>query len=93
MRAVESRAASERHGHYYLIYGSTCCFCAEGGGAVVQVAEHPLGPWRKTGVDLNAWNQGFPLGCGRPVPSQNNFVAQVPTTSGAVEYLVVSERC
>ena len=88
---VEAPMFFERNGWYYLIYGSTCCFCAEGGGAVVQVAPHPLGPWTHTGVDLNAWNRGLPLGCGRPVPSQNNFVALVATASGAAEYLFMGD--
>ena len=34
---VEAPMLFERHGYFYLVYGSTCCFCPEGGGAVVQV--------------------------------------------------------
>lgn len=87
---VEAPILFERNGWYYLLYGSTCCFCAEGGGAIVQVAPHPLGPWTHIG-DLNAWNRGFPLGCGRPVPSQNNFVATVATAGGEVEYVFMGD--
>lgn len=88
---VEAPVLFERSGFYYLMYGSTCCFCAEGGGALVQVARHPLGPWNKTGKDLNGWNEGLPLGCGRPVPAQNNFVAQVATASGGRTYLYMGD--
>lgn len=88
---VEAPILFERKGHYYLIYGSTCCFCAEGGSAEVQVASHPLGPWSRTGVDLNAWGAGPAGACGRPVPSQNNFVATVPTRSGEIAYLFMGD--
>ena len=86
---VEAPMLFQRDGWYYLIYGSTCCFCAEGGGAVVQVAPHPLGPWTHTGVDLNGWNAQ--TNCGRPVPTQNNYVATVHTAGGGVEYLFMGD--
>ena len=88
---VEAPMLFERRGWYYLVYGSTCCFCAEGGGAQVQVSPHPLGPWTRTGVDLNAWGRGVARGCGRAVPSQNNFVAQVATTGGRTTYLFMGD--
>jgi hypothetical protein len=31
---------------YYFMAGSGCCYCAGGGGAMVFVAPHPLGPWQ-----------------------------------------------
>ena len=40
---VEAPILFERRGWYYLIYGSTCCFCAEGSGSSVWVARHPAG--------------------------------------------------
>lgn len=86
---VEAPILFERRGWYYLIYGSTCCFCAEGGSATVQVARHPLGPWAPLGVDLNKWNTR--THCGRAVPSQNNYVAQVATSSGELEYLFMGD--
>jgi hypothetical protein len=86
---VEAPILFERRGWYYLVYGSTCCFCAEGGGAQVQVARHPLGPWESLGVDLNGWNRE--TNCGRPVPSQNNFVSRVTASDGATAYLFMGD--
>lgn len=43
----------ERKGWYYLIFGHTCCFCAQGSGALVYVAQHPLGPWTSMDTDIN----------------------------------------
>ena len=85
---VEAPILFERRGWYYLIYGSTCCFCAEGGSAVVMAAREPLGPWRRVG-NINPWNEE--TGCGRPVPTQNNFVATVATAAGDVEYLFMGD--
>ena len=85
---VEAPILFERRGWYYLIYGSTCCFCAEGGAAQVQVSRHPLGPWRHTGVDINAWRAG---GCGRAVPVQNNFVAEITASTGEVTHLFMGD--
>lgn len=76
---VEAPMLFERHGWYYLVYGNTCCFCAEGGGATVLVARHPLGPWSDTGVDLNPRSSP---GCARRIPSQNNYVMQIATPAG-----------
>eukprot|EP00931_Biecheleriopsis_adriatica_P028574 TRINITY_DN17031_c0_g1_i1.p1 TRINITY_DN17031_c0_g1~~TRINITY_DN17031_c0_g1_i1.p1 ORF type:complete len:440 (+),score=64.77 TRINITY_DN17031_c0_g1_i1:26-1345(+) len=87
---VEAPMLFERKGWYYLIYGTTCCFCSEGGNAVVQTARHPLGPWTRSGIDLNPWGV-HPGGCGRNVPSQNNYVAKVPTTNGSVEYIFMAD--
>jgi hypothetical protein len=88
---VEAPILFERRGWFYLIYGSTCCFCAEGGGAIVQVARDPLGPWERLGdgEDLNGWNHA--TGCGRPVPMQTNFVARLPIASGGIEYLIMGD--
>ena len=66
----------ERNGWYYLAYGHVCCFCAEGGGAVLLVARHPLGPWKETGVDLNP-RRGKGGKCGATIPVQNNHVFQI----------------
>merc|ERR1712216_64077 len=42
-----------RGSSYYLLYGHTCCFCANGANAEVWTASHPLGPWNNTGIDIN----------------------------------------
>lgn len=52
-KKMEAPAMFHRNGYYYMLYGHTCCFCKEGSGAHVQVAEHPLGPWTDTGLELN----------------------------------------
>ena len=45
----EAPAMFERQGTYYLLWTRFCCFCAEGSGAFVHTARHPLGPWRPQG--------------------------------------------
>ena len=75
-RGNEAPLLFERNGWYYLAYGHVCCFCAEGGGAVVLVARHPLGPWNDTGIDLNP-RRGRGGACGATIPVQNNHVFQI----------------
>lgn len=87
----------ERRGWYYLLYGRTCCFCGEGAGLLVKTAAHPLGPWTDSngGIDYFAWGHWeegiFKRKCGRTVPTQNNFVAQVPDSKGDVQYVFMAD--
>lgn len=50
---MEAPMMFKRNRYYYLLYGHTCCFCKEGSGAHIKVAESPLGPWTDTGFELN----------------------------------------
>ena len=41
---------------YYYMAGSGCCYCAGGGGAMVFVADHPLGDWKfQTNINAGAY--------------------------------------
>ena len=42
---LEGGGMFERHGLYYVMLGSDCCFCQWGGSARVFVAKDPLGEW------------------------------------------------
>ena len=51
---VEGVMLFKRRGLYYVMYGSCCCACREGSGAVVHTAKHIEGPWvRQPGGDMN----------------------------------------
>ena len=86
----EAPAMLERNGFYYMLYGHTCCFCKEGAGAHVQVAEHPLGPWTDTGIELNSkpkamWKRDH------SIKGQNSMVIKVAQASGEAGYVFVSD--
>jgi len=54
---------------YYLMTGSGCCYCAGGGGAMVFVAPHPLGPWKwQTSVNDALYLPFSPKGMPPPPP-------------------------
>ena len=48
----EAGGMFERHGLYYVIMGTDCCYCQWGGSARVLVAKDPLGEW----IDLTQVN-------------------------------------
>jgi len=77
---------------YYILYGPTCCFCPGGSGAIVMVADHPLGPWRDTGVDLNP-TKGKGLNKEYYVKGQNNYVFLANQFCGAedAEFIFTSD--
>ena len=81
----------ERQGWYYLLYGHTCCFCETGSGAHVMMAQHPLGPWTDTGVDINPASDILGLGV-REVPAQCNAVLTIEHEDGRdTEYLYTGD--
>jgi hypothetical protein len=43
----------KRHGRFYVIYGTCCCACRAGSGAVVLSATNISGPWVRQGRDVN----------------------------------------
>lgn len=74
------------------MYGPTCCFCPKGSGSVVLVAQHPLGPWKDTGMDLNPVNGRNEQ---RAISAQENDVFQVATLvngTSSVTYLYTGDR-
>lgn len=42
---VEAPAMFKRNGWYYLLFGTLCCYCSKGSGAMVFRSRHPLGPY------------------------------------------------
>jgi hypothetical protein len=46
---IEAPALFFREGTYYAVFGSCCCYCFQGSGAIVHTAPHPLGPWTLQG--------------------------------------------
>lgn len=50
---VEGAVLFKRHGIYYVIYGSCCCACRQGSGAVVSSAPTIRGPWTRQPRDVN----------------------------------------
>ena len=77
----------ERQGIYYLIFGHICCFCQQGSGASVWMANHPLGPWNDTKVDINPNH----IINGREIKAQTNYVVQVEKENGKIDYLYTGD--
>ena len=46
---IEAPALFFNDGLYYALFGSCCCYCYQGSGAIVHTAPHPLGPWTSLG--------------------------------------------
>ena len=76
----------QRNGYYYMLYSHTCCFCREGSGAHLQIAEHPLGPWTDTGIELNPKVKRE-----YTVKGQNSWVMRVAQADGTTGYVFVSD--
>jgi hypothetical protein len=77
----------ERKGWYYLLFGHTCCFCAQGSGALVYVADSPLGDWKSMDTDINPVVKRE-----RTVKAQCNYVISLESkTSGETQYLYTGD--
>lgn len=44
----EASTMFKRNGLYYVLTDNCCCFCGDGSGARVYIAQNPLGPYRYT---------------------------------------------
>jgi len=42
---VEAPAMFKRNGWYYVLFGTLCCYCPQGSGAMVFRSRNPLGPY------------------------------------------------
>jgi beta-xylosidase len=97
---VEGVMLFKRKGVYYLLYGSCCCACREGSGAVVHMAKDIAGPWtRQPGGDMNCKAgedvkvcAGMPAGAKRDRPTgeliinaQGIGLSVLPTSSTGEE--------
>ena len=67
---------------YYLIYGTLCCFCAQGGDAQVKVAVDPMGPWSRSVTNLNPWTDADGNANPDHIRGQNSAVIQVHRGGG-----------
>ena len=69
----------DEHGVYwwYLIYGTLCCFCADGGDAKVKIALDPMGPWSDVVTNINPWENDDGTTNLEHIPGQNSGVWQV----------------
>lgn len=43
---VEAPVFFKRNGKYYVLFGHCCCFCYQGSGIQVFMADNPMGPWK-----------------------------------------------
>jgi len=50
---VEGGFLFKRRSMYYVVYGSCCCACRQGSGAVVYSASNISGPWTPQSFDVN----------------------------------------
>ena len=62
---VEGTMLFKRKGRYYIIYGSCCCACRQGSGAVVLSAPKITGPWVRQSRDVNC-KADVPVCAGMP---------------------------
>lgn len=81
----EACSLFKRGNLYYAVFDACCCFCPEGSGAQVWVAEKPLGPYKQRG-NINRDPTGRPI-----IAAQQTFVAQLPTRRGAA-YIWMGDR-
>lgn len=71
-----------------MLYGHTCCFCKEGAGAHVIVAENPLGPWTDTGVELNPQ---LKMSRDHRIKGQNSMIIRTAMADGSTGYVFVND--
>lgn len=97
---VEAPAVFKREGIYYALFGNCCCFCQAGSGIGVYTASHPIGPWTyHNNVGCTGGEPTPGCGCGMNhgscpklegtavTKAQQNFVIQVRSPGGGVEYV------
>lgn len=89
----------KRNGTYYVSYGSCCCFCRAGSGAVVYAASSIAGPWVPQALDVNC-NASLAI-CGGYgerdtggiiISAQGIGLSTLPATGGGSIYLWHGER-
>jgi len=97
-RYVEGPILFKRNNLYYVSYGSCCCFCRGGSGAIFFVSESITGPWKRLGNDKNCLNDALVCGAFGDrqgsmliIPAQGIGLSVFPTNQGMV-YLWHGER-
>jgi hypothetical protein len=100
-RYVEAPILFKRNGMYYASYGSCCCFCRVGTGAVFFSAPNVKGPWTRQGADKNCNTTTRPI-CGKfgdrdfpenlIISAQGIGLSLIPTSSGELAYIWHGER-
>jgi hypothetical protein len=73
-------------GRWFVMGGTCCCFCAQGGNAYVWAADSPLGPYTLLDNEgIVAWNATL----GKYVTGAQQFsVAALPTSSGILPMFI-----
>jgi hypothetical protein len=86
----ESEACSlfRRGETYYALFDSTCCFCPQGSGAKVFIADSPLGPYTFRG---NMNRHTTPCGDVPIINAQQTHVARFPAPGGDI-YVWTGDR-
>jgi hypothetical protein len=77
-KGCEAPAMFRKEDTYYVLFDSTCCFCANGSGARVYKASSPLGPYTQLS-NINRDDANKPI-----VHAQQTFVATLPAKDGPV---------
>jgi len=95
---VEGAILFKRNHTYYVSYGSCCCWCRGGSGAVFFSAPSILGPWTRLGNDKNCLDNELICGtygdrtCSNLlVPAQGIGLSLIPTKTG-IAYIWHGER-
>lgn len=100
-RYVEGAILFKRGSTYYTMYGSCCCFCRGGSGAVVYRASSISGPWTRQPLDVNCNSTqpgdicgayGDRVTGGITVSAQGIGLSLIPLTDGTTAYLWHGER-
>jgi len=98
-RYVEGQYLFKRNETYYASYGSCCCWCRGGSGAIFFSAINIKGPWIRLGFDKNC--EAHALVCGAygdrscsplTIPAQGLGIAQIPSKAGGFYYMWMAER-
>ena len=100
-RYVEGAVLFKRSGTYYVMYGSCCCFCRNGSGAVVYSSSSIHGPWTRQPGDVNCRSNdpsqicgGYGDRSGGPIiiPAQGIGMSMIPLADGSTAFIWSGER-
>jgi len=99
-RYVEGSALFKRNNTYYATFGSCCCFCRGGSGAIFYTAKSIKGPWKRQSADKNCKTDSRAV-CGKYgevvtpedliVNAQGITISKIPTKGGDV-FIWAGER-
>lgn len=100
-RYIEGAILFKRGTTYYVSYGSCCCFCRGGSGAVVYKSQSINGPWVRQALDVNCNRTDAGSICGAYgdrnndpiiIQAQGIGVSIIPLADGTTAILWHGER-